>query len=106
MWLYHDTELVEAVGSARPEAGAVTPARAARAWFDSLPGPVRGAAWMTVSGALFSFNAAAVRHVAGEVNGIEVAFFRSLFAFTAVALLILPPIKALLGRRPSAPASV
>ncbi len=57
----------------------MTPARAARAWFDSLPGPVRGAAWMTVSGALFSFNAAAVRHVAGEVNGIEVAFFRSLF---------------------------
>ena len=51
----------------------------ARAWFDALPGPVRGAAWMTLTGAMFSFNAAAVRHVAGEVNGIEVAFFRSLF---------------------------
>jgi drug/metabolite transporter (DMT)-like permease len=63
----------------RPEASVVTAVGTARAWFDSLPGPVRGAAWMTLTGALFSFNAAAVRHVAGEVNGIEVAFFRSLF---------------------------
>ncbi len=57
----------------------MTALRAAGAWFDSLPGPVRGAAWMTLSGALFSFNAAAVRHIAGEVSGMEVAFFRSLF---------------------------
>ncbi len=34
---------------------------------------------MTLTGALFSFNAAAVRELAGHVNGIEVSFFRSLF---------------------------
>jgi drug/metabolite transporter (DMT)-like permease len=62
----------------RPEGYAVTAFAAGRAWFDGLPGAVRGAAWMTLSGALFSFNAAAVRQLAGEVNGIEVAFFRAL----------------------------
>jgi drug/metabolite transporter (DMT)-like permease len=51
----------------------------ARARFDSLPGAVRGAAWMTFSSVLFSINAAAVRHLAGEVHPFELSFFRALF---------------------------
>ena len=43
-----------------------------------MPGAVRGAAWMTFAGILFSFNAAAVRHLAGEVHPFELAFFRSI----------------------------
>jgi drug/metabolite transporter (DMT)-like permease len=50
----------------------------ARARFHSLPGAVRGAAWMTFSSILFSCNAAAVRHLAGEVHPFELAFFRSI----------------------------
>ena len=49
----------------------------ARARFSALPGAVRGAAWMTFCGILFSFNAAAVRHLAGEVHPFELAFFRA-----------------------------
>jgi drug/metabolite transporter (DMT)-like permease len=51
----------------------------ARARFDALPGAVRGAAWMTFSSVLFSINAAAVRHLAGEVHPFELSFFRALF---------------------------
>jgi len=50
-----------------------------RARFAALPGPVRGAAWMTFSSVLFSINAAAVRNLAGEVHPFELAFFRSIF---------------------------
>jgi drug/metabolite transporter (DMT)-like permease len=52
--------------------------RALRARFDALPGAVRGAAWMTLTGALFSLNSAAVREIAHEVHPFEIAFFRSL----------------------------
>lgn len=50
----------------------------ARARFQSLPGAVRGAAWMTFSSILFACNAAAVRHLAGEVHPFELAFFRAI----------------------------
>src|SRR5262249_35011879 len=62
-----------------PTMPALTLLPRARARFDSLPGAVRGAAWMTFSSVLFSINAAAVRHLAGEVHPFELSFFRALF---------------------------
>ena len=47
--------------------------------FASLPAPVRGAAWMVLSGLFFSLAAAAVRHLTQDMHFIEIAFFRSLF---------------------------
>jgi drug/metabolite transporter (DMT)-like permease len=49
----------------------------ARARFHALPGQVRGAAWMIFCSILFTFNAGAVRHVAGDVHPYEIAFFRA-----------------------------
>lgn len=47
--------------------------------FRSLPAPVRGAAWMIVSGLFFSMAAASVRELARDMHFVEISFFRSAF---------------------------
>ena len=47
--------------------------------FAALPAPLRGGAWMLLSGALFVTASASVRHLSAELHFIEISFFRSLF---------------------------
>ncbi len=52
----------------------------------ALPPPIQGAVWMVLSGFFFTGSAASVRQLAGDINFIEISFFRVFFGI----LIMLP----------------
>ncbi len=59
-----------------------------------LPGPVRGALWMTVAAVSMTSMAVLVRNLAAEIHPIEIGFFRML-----LGLIFLAPLMVREGRR-------
>ena len=47
--------------------------------FNALPGPAKGALWMSLAAASFAVMSALVRYLSQEISPLEVAFFRNLF---------------------------
>lgn len=68
----------------------VTASGAARArfsaWFDALPGPVRGTAWMLACAVSLTLMAATIRHVSKDLHTFEIALFR-----TGLGLVFMAP---------------
>lgn len=62
-------------------------------WFVSLPGPVRGGAWMTLAALGVVLMAVLVRRLAVDVHPFEIAFFRTL-----IGLVFLMPLMVRGGR--------
>ncbi|MGE0094942.1 MAG: DMT family transporter [Alphaproteobacteria bacterium] len=54
----------------------------------ALPGPVRGALWMTLASGSFSVMTALIRPAAEEVHPFEIVFFRNLFGLILLSPLI------------------
>jgi len=54
----------------------------------ALPGPVRGAIWMTLASGSFSVMTALIRPAAEEVHPFEIVFFRNLFGLILLSPLI------------------
>ena len=54
----------------------------------ALPGPVRGALWMTLASCAFSIMTALIRPAAEEVHPFEIVFFRNLFGLILLSPLI------------------
>ena len=54
--------------------------------FAKLPGPLRGALWMVLSGACFASMTAVVRHLSAGMHAFEIVFFRN-----ALGLVFLMP---------------
>ena len=54
----------------------------------ALPGPVRGALWMTLASGAFSVMTALIRPAAEEVHPFEIVFFRNLFGLVLLSPLI------------------
>lgn len=54
----------------------------------ALPGPVRGALWMTLAAGSFSIMTALIRPAAAEVHPFEIVFFRNLFGLILLSPLI------------------
>jgi len=61
-------------------------ASSSRRAFRGLPGPAKGALWMTFAACNFAVMSALVRHLSQSISPLEVAFFRNLFGF----LFLLP----------------
>ncbi len=49
--------------------------------FNALPGPARGALWMSLAACSFAVMSALVRHLSELMSPLEVVFFRNLFGF-------------------------
>jgi len=62
------------------------PRRAWAAWFASLPGPVRAAAWILASAVCLTAMAATIRHLSADVHTFVIAFFR-----TGLGLVFMAP---------------
>ena len=58
---------------------------AARYWFDSLPGPIRGAMWLIASAFCLTAMAATIRHISADVHTFIIAFFRTGLGFVFMA---------------------
>ncbi|PPR09303.1 MAG: Riboflavin transporter [Alphaproteobacteria bacterium MarineAlpha11_Bin1] len=58
---------------------------AARHWFDSLPGPIRGAIWLIASAFCLTAMAATIRHISTDVHTFIIAFFRTGLGFIFMA---------------------
>lgn len=54
----------------------------------ALPGPMRGALWMTLASASFSVMTALIRPAAEEMHPFEIVFFRNLFGLLLLSPLI------------------
>ena len=54
----------------------------------ALPGPVRGALWMTLASGSFSVMTALIRPAAEEIHPFEIVFFRNLFGLILLSPLI------------------
>ena len=67
-----------------------TARRDASAYWQSLPGNVRGAAWMMISGILFTAMGGLVKDLGQRYDPLQVALFRCLFGFAVLLPLILP----------------
>ena len=50
-----------------------------------IPGPVRGALWITLANACFTAMAGIIRHVSGDMHPFEIAFFRAFFGLVFMA---------------------
>lgn len=75
--------------------------RGATASWLRLPGNVRGAVWMMISGLLFTAMSSLVKDLGTRYDSFQVAFFRCLFGFVVLLPLILPNgIKAFRTKRP------
>lgn len=73
----------------------------AAAYWLRLPGNVRGAAWMMISGLLFTGMSSLVKDLGTRYDTFQVAFFRCLFGLIVLLPLILPNgIQAFRTRRP------
>ena len=58
---------------------------AARAYFESIPAPLRGGLWMAVAGVFFSVMTAMIRPAAETLHPFELVFFRNLFGVAFLA---------------------
>jgi drug/metabolite transporter (DMT)-like permease len=65
-----------------PEPGESNPGKGA--WWAALPPNVRGAAWLILASAVYSFQALIVKLLGQRLDPFEIAFFRCIFGLLAV----------------------
>ncbi|MGB0632506.1 MAG: DMT family transporter, partial [Alphaproteobacteria bacterium] len=58
---------------------------ATKAWFENLPGPIRGAIWLIASAFCLTAMAATIRHLSADVHTLIIAFFRTGLGFVFMA---------------------
>ncbi|MEK9646915.1 MAG: DMT family transporter [Alphaproteobacteria bacterium] len=54
-------------------------------WFEGLPGPLRGTAWMLMSAVSLTLMAAIIRHLSKDLHAFEIVLFRTALGFVFMA---------------------